>query len=319
MYPIQKGRFRIMNIRNVEALDIPYLFSHLQSIFGYSAAFSQMFVEHRLNPKHSYVIIQDKKPIAAIFGNEHEVVMHQRILKVICFHHLYTIEKNNPDQITQTLFNYVLKDYENRYLFTYVQSRLEDIYAPFGFTGAYGLKSYELRRSNIEQMDSVGIRLRIEPEKLIGLYEKFTKYFNGYFIHNEKTFENMVHVLNGYQGNYIALQSDDGKSYKASCRLRFLKDKKIVVDELIYLDQKSLKKILSFILAKYPKITIISSKIESFDQILGAKPLDQFNQWLVKLNQPELFSKLFNVDVKRADSALNAFSKPLFNSEFYQR
>lgn len=306
-----------MKIRQTELADRDVLMFHLQELFGYSDSYLKAFFDHQVDLTKSYVVEDGGQIIGGILVNLLNMVMHQKVVKVAMCHHLFTTDKQSPDQISQTLINYLTLDLKNRVLFTCLYTKQASIFEPFGFLPVFQKKVYELKRSHIVPMDSAGVRLRVDYDKLVDLSHYFTQYFNGYFVYDQHYFQQMNHVLTSLKGNYITLLNQQENAYLASCRLRIMDQHQVVVDEVFYKDQQSLRRILSFVLAKYPKIKLTSSIIEDFEQTLGARHVENEISMLVLLNQPKLFSKLYNVDVKRADSAIKAFSKPLFNTVFY--
>lgn len=306
-----------MNIRLSQPQDLSVLRQHFYSCFQVNETYVDAFFKYQFNPKLCYVLADDQLVLGAVYISEREMVLHQKLVKVAVLHHLYVVAVDNQTGLMQVLLNQVLRDIENRYLLTMVASGQESLFEPFGFVNIYQRQLYQLKRSMIAPMDSSRIRLRIEPEMLNDLYRYFTQYFTGYFVHNENDVVAKSALLNAYKGNYIALLDYDEESYSASCHITMDSYANVFVDEILYRDQDSLMRILSFVLAKYPRITISSTVMENYEKSLGATRLQKVNTWMVRLNQPQLFSSLYKIEVNRVDSAMKAFSKPLFNSDFY--
>ncbi|NLW28637.1 MAG: hypothetical protein GXY98_01855, partial [Erysipelothrix sp.] len=94
-------------------------------------------------------------------------------------------------------------------------------------------------------------------------------------------------------------------------------DQKVIVDEVVYKDTHSLVKLLSFILTQDPKIEVRMTAVDNLSKIIEkAFPIREKNL-MVKLNDYNLFERLFHVKVSTASSAMKVFSRPLFNGESY--
>ena len=125
----------------------------------------------------------------------------------------------------------------------------------------------------------------------------------------------MMKLVAAENGQYVSLYNHEND---LTAHLRMVvHDQDVIVDELLYKDTASLIKILSYVMSKYPRLEVHVSMVEDLEKLLGAIHLRDEVSMMVKLNDENCFERLFNVKVKRADSAMKAFSKPLFNTDFY--
>lgn len=305
-----------MKIRVARPSDNKTLYTQWKDVFNFDDYGSiDAYFEYVYDPKNCYVLLEDNQIISSLMVHPHQMVLHQKIIDVAFIVGVYTIESHRHQGHMKTLLNYVLKDLEYNYLITLIQAYHPKLYTQYGFEEVYQQQVYQVRRSLIKPMDSVGIKISQNLEDNVELYQFFTKYFNGYFVRDEKYYELMMKLVAAENGQYVSLYNQENDMV-AHLRM-VVHDQDVIVDEVLYKDTGSLIKILSYVMSKYPRLEVHVSMVENLEKLIGAKKLRDEVSLMVKLNDPQLFERLFNVKVKKADSAMKAFGKPLFNSDFY--
>lgn len=305
-----------MKIRIGQLSDKEILRSHWKEVFKFDDFGSvDAYFEHVYKPENAYVLIIDNQIVSSLMVHLHDLVLHEKVVEVAYIVGVYTIESYRHQGHMKTLLNYVLKDLEKNYLLTFIQAYNPNLYAQFGFENVYQQRVYQVRRSMIKPMDSVGIKISQNFEDNLELYKYYTKYFNGYFVRDPQYYDRMMKLLAAENGQYVSLYDQE---QDLMAHLRFVvHNQDVIVDEILYKNTDSLIKILNYVLTKYPRLEVHVSLNEKLDQVFGAVHLRDEVSLMVKLNDSQLFERLFNVNVKKADSAMKAFSKPLFNSDFY--
>lgn len=306
----------MMKIRKAKVSDGETLYRHWKNIFKFDDFGSiDAYFEHVYNPGNCYVLLIDDQIVSSLMVHPHQMVLHQKVIEVALIVGVYTIEEYRHQGHMKTLLNYVLRDLEHNYLITLIQAYNPELYSQFGFEKVYQQRVYQVKRSMIKPMDSVGIKISQNNQDNVELYQYYTKYFNGYFVHDEAYYEKILKLVLAENGQLVSLYNSD-QDLVAHLRM-VVHDQDVIVDEVLYKDTASLIKILSYVMSKYPRLEVRVSMVEDLEQVLGAIYLRDEVSLMAKLNDSELFERLFNVKVKRADSALKAFAKPLFNSDFY--
>ncbi len=305
-----------MLIRVANASDTETLYHQWKEVFKFDDYGSiDAYFEYVFKPKNCYVLIIDNQIVSSLMVHPKQMVLHQKIVDVAFIVGVYTIEEYRHQGHMKTLMNYVLKDLEYNYLLTVTQAYSPELYAQFGFEPVFQQRVYQVKRSMIKPMDSVGIRISQELKDNVQLYQYFTKFFNGYFVRDEAYYETMMKVVAAENGQYVSLYNQQ-QEMVAHLRM-VVHDQEVIVDEVLYKDTASMIKILSYVMSKYPRLEVHVSMVENLEKLMGAIHLRNEASMLVKLNDSQLFDRLFKVKVKSADSAMKAFSKPLFNTDFY--
>ena len=166
----------------------------------------------------------------------------------------------------------------------------------------------------IHPMDSHGVKLRLDPKDLLETYLYYSQYFTGYFTRDEAYYLEMMDCVKAENGEFIGVYSDqDLRAYTRLVR----HEQKVIVDEVVYKDTQSLVKLLSFILTQDPKIEVRMTVVDNLTKIIDKAYPNREKSLMVKLNDHNLFERLFHVKVRSASSAMKVFNRPLFNGESY--
>lgn len=271
------------------------------------------YFDELYDAQNCIVLVENNQVLASCQIHPYQMMCHDRIIETSLLHGFYTIEERRHEGLMKHLIHRVLMEREYLELLTLVAGDVEMDMTPFNFEPVFYQQVYTIRRSMIPIMDSTGVRLNIADSELLELYQYYTKYFNGYFIRNESYYEQMKQTLRHNDGRYVGVYDTQG-DLRASIRLK-VKNQEAQVDELIYKDTASILKLLSFVLSQFQTIVLHVSLAEDIQKIVPEALVIKEISLYARLNQPSLFERLYKVKVKTSDSALNAFQRPLFNSE----
>lgn len=302
-------------IRLAKSSDMKELYFHWKEVFEFDDHGSiDGYFQHVFKPENCYVYLRDNQIIGSLMVHPKEMVLHGKIINVAYIVGVYTLPDYRHQGVMKDLMNHVVKELEYRYVLTVTQAYNPNLYKQFGFEEVYQQQKYLVKRSMIKPMDSDGIRLSVEPHEVVELYQYFTQYFTGYFVRKEADVIRNSKLVLAENGQSVGLYRQN----ELVAHLRYVvNDTTIVVDEVLYKDTSALIKILNYVLSKYPKILVSVSMVENLEKLMGAELLEISTSLLVKLNDSTLFEHLYNVKVTKASSAIKAFSKPLFNTDFY--
>ena len=80
---------------------------------------------------------------------------------------------------------------------------------------------------------------------------------------------------------------------------------------------KDTASILGRLSSQYSSLQLHMSLVEDIKKIVPEALVSKQVHLYARLNHSSLFERLYNVKVRTSDSAINAFQKPLFNSDSY--
>lgn len=274
------------------------------------------YFEQVYNPENSWVLLDEQEELVSCCQlHPHQMVLHDKIIETTLIVGLFTVSHRQNQGHMKYLLNEIITRQENVEMLTLIQTYDSTMYRSFGFEPVYEQLVYSIDRSMIEVMDSMGVRLNVANKDLLQLYQFYTQYFNGYFVREEEYYVSMKQSLRAEDGRYIGVYDND-TNLRASIRM-IARGNKAVIDELVYKDTISILKLLSFVLSQYPKVEVVTTLVEDLQKIIPMATLRRRVSTHVRLNQPHVFERLYKVKVRTADSAMKAFRKPLFNSDYY--
>lgn len=290
------------------------IYEHWKQYFMQDPRNIDSYFEHFYNGEQSYVLLDEQQAIASCQVAPHQMVLHGKTIDTSILHSFYTIEERRYQGYLEYLLNRVLMERENLELITLVHQRDFDL-NQFRFEPVFFHQVCNIKRNMIPITDSSGVRLNIANADLLELYQYYTKYFNGYFVRNEAYYEQMKQHLRAIDGRYIGVYDAQGE-LRASVRMSS-KSQEAMIDEIVYKDTASILKLLSFVLSQYSSLQLHMSLVEDIKKIVPEALVSKQVHLYARLNHSSLFERLYNVKVRTSDSAINAFQKPLFNSDSY--
>lgn len=258
-----------MLIRVAKPSDTETLYLQWKDVFKFDDYGSiDAYFEFVFKPENCYVLIIDNQIVSSLMVHPKQMVLHQKVIDVAFIVGVYTIEEYRHQGHMKTLMNYVLKDLEYNYVLTLTQAYSPEVYAQFGFEPVYQQRVYQVKRSMIKPMDSVGIKISQELKDNVELYQYFTKFFNGYFVRDESYYEKMMKIVAAENGQYVSLYNQQ-QEMVAHLRM-VVHDQDVIVDEVLYKDTASMIKILSYVMSKYPRLEVHVSMVENLEKLMGA-------------------------------------------------
>ncbi|MBQ1356132.1 MAG: GNAT family N-acetyltransferase, partial [Solobacterium sp.] len=82
------------------------------------------------------------------------------------------------------------------------------------------------------------------------------------------------------------------------------------------LDSMSLMKLINAALQERPVVHVMVSAAENLNKLIPNAQRRDFGSTMARLNNPELFSRLFGTEVKTVEEAFALSSRPLNLNEF---
>jgi predicted acetyltransferase len=213
------------------------------------------------------------------------------------------------------LMNTVLDACEHAELITLIQAYDLQLYLPFGFQVLYERSFYTLDRDDVQRTNNVGCVYDPPALDLLKCYSAYISRFNGFYARDLDYFVSYKKEIAAEGGKVIGYYGQDHQ-IQAYCTM-LLDRQKADVEEIIYLDSLSLIKMINAALQERNTITINVSKAENLSLLFPRAPREDRGSTLVRLNNPELYSRLFNTKVETVQEAFALSEKPLNLSEHF--
>ena len=302
-----------LHFRKVRPKEVPLLEEYWRHFFSQPDPLAiDYYFQHEFSCDKTYVLMLEDQIIGSATLEPYEMVLHGKVLKTTLIVGVFVIEPFQKQGYMTFMMNYLTKFLETQEIVTCIQEEIPGLYNRYGFEDCYPQNIWEVKRYMIPPMSSQGIRYVLNPADCVELYEYFTRYFTGYFKRDIPYYERLrqeVHttkkqMISYYQNNQLMATG-----------LAFFDKEVGYVTELLYRDAHSMLTILNYFLSMVPTLQVHTSKVEDLSKVIEEASAQSSNWMKVKLNNREAFNRLYKVDIRRAQSAMTAFGKPVFNSQ----
>lgn len=208
----------------------------------------------------------------------------------------------------------LLETLEHRDLITLIRSDKNDFLESHGFEAVIDQQVCNIPTQMIPEFDIQGIVLDPPSQDLKTVYDTYSAYFTGYFSRNVQDFDRMKRDAQFLNGKYIGYMQDQ----KLLGYLRIINHPHYVeVLESCYDKSGTLLRLLSFIAKGKNRIIYRTNSSEKIQKLLPHIKVSNETVILARVNDKELFERLFHIKIISSYSAFNAFSKPVLNTDMY--
>ena len=158
-------------------------------------------------------------------------------------------------------------------------------------------------------LSSQGIPYTLDPQEYQTFYKEFTKHFTGYFTREDGYYEKRFGELKA-EGKKVLVLKEDGV-VKGYCMFG-IQPKSIDIEEILYVDALSCLKMISTLLNGKEKVFLHVSEHEELTRILPGSSANLEEYMSVRINDFDLFNKLYDTRVSSARQAMSLSGKPLW-------
>lgn len=275
--------------------------------------FTDFFFTDLYDKGQHYVLTQEEKiaAIASVF--KHDFMIGGRRLKVSMIAGVTTLPPYRNQGLMSSLLKEILDQLSRQDLLTMIQAYDSAIYQKFGFETVYHRRRYYFNYRGFNYSSTDGIKDEIVTTDLLKIYRRFTRLFSGYKIRNTDYFETMLRGIKA-QNQMIRIVYDSNGNPKGYF-IYERNTKQIIIHECLYLDARTLNKILSYCLAQRENVIIYLSEYERIERLYPGVAYDTSDYTMVRVNDYQLFNKLFKSEITDPLSAMTIDNKPLFMHE----
>lgn len=269
--------------------------------------FARLFNQNRV-----IVNERDDRVVASLQVNYHPIILHGK--QIISSIILGQISKADNEEYLDELMSDVLDETSRKTLVTLLIDGKASDFKRFGFEELYRYRKYTLKRENMKYFSYQGVSKEFNISDLLNVYDKFTSYFNGYYLRDReywvrkyKQLEFMRCALSVYRN-----ENNEIEGYM----IYHLTQHRLHVDEIIYLNGKALIRLLCYALKLKEEIEITVSQDEDLSRIIPKIQYKGQNAFMARVNDFKLFNRLYESDVKTTSGAFYLHGKSLYLNEW---
>ena len=273
------------------------------------------YFKHIFDQGIHITVEQDDRIVSSLQMNYHTLAFHGRRLKCSYILGASTLPDYRRRGHMRTLMNSLLDEAEHNCLITLIRAFNPKVYDHFGFEVIYSRKAYTIPREELIKTSTLRVHTTVDAHELLELYRRFTMRFDGFYARDIQYYELLLKELALKQKELLV--SRDRRGEINGYVLYQKKKSDILVQEAVYLTSTILKRLLKKAMGTHQEITILVSSCECLEKIFPLAIPKKQPYMMARINNYELFNKLFNTKVKNVQDAFHVMKKPLWLHEYY--
>ena len=276
--------------------------------------YTEFFFKNIYKPENCFVNIVDGKIVSTIVRNPHELMFNGRVLATSMLVGAATLPNEQNNGYMKQLLDTVLDACDHSELITLIQTETPELYEQYGFRTIYNRRDYTIERKDLSTITNFGCAYEPTPIDLLKVYSAFIKRFNGFFPRDLDYFVRYRQQVIALGGKIVAYY--DSKSQIRGYAVMIPQGNELRVEEIVYLDSMSLTKLCNAALQERRVIHLLVSDAEDFSKLFPEAPYKKFPSTMVRLNDPILFSRVYNKKIASVQEAFSLSTKPLNLNEW---
>lgn len=265
-------------------------------------------------PENCFVKTEKGKVVSAVMRNPHAIMFNGRVLQASMLVGMATLPQYRKKGYMHEVMDVVLDACEHSELITLIQSEQPVLYEQFGFKTIYTRTDYTLERKDVKRITNFGCAYEPTPIDLLKVYSAFIRRFNGFYARDLEYFVKYKKEIIAEGGKIVAYYN--GKDQIRGYAVMIPQGNELRVDEVVYLDAMSLVKLCNAALQEKKIIHLHVSAAEDLSKLFPGAKVRHYGSTMARLNDADLFSKLFNQRISTVEEAFGISQKPLNLNEF---
>lgn len=280
-----------------------------------SRNYLNFYFKHVFDEGKCIYLQQDGKIISSLQINDHILMFQGRKLEVSYFLGVATLPDYRRRGHMRYLMNMALDEVSHNHLITLIEAFNPKLYEQFGFETLYYSKTYAINAHYFDKVNAKGVSHNLTAMDLYQLYQSYAKHFDGYYVRDLHYYEILLKRAVLDHGNICVYRN---KSHEITGYAIYSESSvEVKVQEIVYLESIALMKMLRYICEGYPDVSVTVSQSEKLEKLFPLTIPKKSAVTMVRINNYELFNKLFNTKVHSAKEAYAILKKPIYNNEIY--
>lgn len=275
----------------------------------------KFYFEHVYDDGIGILKEQDDRIVSSLEMNYHTIQFAGKQLKASYILGVSTLPDYRRRGHMLSLMESALDEARHNCLITIIKAFNPKVYDHFGFEVAYYRKAYTIHRDMLHTVSSAHVSNSATPKELLAIYRKFILRFDGCYIRDEHYYETLLKELLLEQKKLCVYRNSHNEVMGYIIYQKKKQD--IIIQEAIYVESVVLKRLLKKALGMEKEVTVMVSMCERLEKIFPMAIPKKQPYMMARINNYELFNKLYNVKVKNVKEAFAILKKPLWCHEYY--
>ncbi len=267
-----------------------------------------------LVPHDTIIEVKDNRLASALSKVGGAIMFNGRVIGASTIVLAASMPKYQGLGLTENMLLSMIDNLEHSELVSLACCKNPELFIKYGFKVLYRRNKFELTRDDVQRITNDGCLFDPSALDLLKIYSSFMKRFNGYRVRTVKDFEKLRQGIVEQGGKIVAYyENNEIKGYGI---LR-IENKVIYMDECVYTDTLSLYKLINVALQQRHTLYLSVSSAENLEKLFKNAKHEVVDYMMMRLNNKELFNRLYNTGVYRVEELADLNEKPLYVSEFY--
>lgn len=276
--------------------------------------YTDYYFKNLYHAENCLVYMLEGKVVSCLVRNTHAVMFNGRALQASMLVGAATLPQYRQSGYMRALLNIMIDACEHTELLTLIQAEAPSMYTNFGFRMLYHRTEYTVTRSDCKRTTNFGCSFNPTAIDMLKVYSAFISRFNGYYARDLEYFVKYINEIRTQGGKIVAYFN--GKDQIQGYASMIPSGNELVVEELVYLDSMALSKLVNAALQDKKVVKLYVSAAEDLSLVFPNAPKRDYGSTMARLNDPELFSKLFAKKVYTVEDIEKISQRPLNLNEF---
>ena len=260
-------------------------------------------------PEDTFVALDEGKIRAVLIRQIHDLMFNGRILQVSMLKAIPGVSEDRRSGYLDELMETVLDACDHTELITLADASQEELFERYGFRRIYRRAEYTLERTDVKRITNFGCAYEPTPIDLLKVYSNFIKRFNGFYARDLAYFVAYKKEITASGGMIVAYYN--GKNHIQGYAVMRPEGNELLVEEITYLDSMSLFKLCNACLQEKRVIKLRVSEAENLSVLFPEAKVRTYNTTLARINDKDLFMRLFSRRIATVEDAFGISRKPL--------
>lgn len=266
------------------------------------------------DPNLCLKITDEKQEIVATLTRiKREMMLYGVVIQASLISNVCVLPNMQGRGYTKQMMDVCIDDIEHQELITLLEADDPKDYEEFGFKPIYYKRLYKLTRNDIKRTSSDGCMFNPSVNDMFKAYSTFVRKFNGFYIRNYEDFTKYVELIHSQGGKVCAYYDELGLIQGYAVMV--MDGTKAIIKEIVYSNSLCIYKLLNMTLGQRDIILLNTSFNEDFSALLNGVKSYKYVYMLARLNDADLFNRLYGSNVSTIEEAMSLSNKPLFITE----
>lgn len=300
-----------IQIEDVEGIRNLWYQSHPENQKDYI----DFYFQHEFSDAHCIVCEQDSKIISSLLIREHTMAFLNRRFLVSYLEGIATLPDYRRRGHMHELMNVALDEVNHNHLITVARAFNPKLFEPYGFETVCYHKFYTISRRHLNQSNLKGISHQFTAEELLNVYEAYATHFDSFMYRDIAYYELFIERAMLRHGNLCVHRSLNGEIDGYALYRREPDNAEIF--EIVYLNSTAFRELSAYVCDNEDEVIIQVSQAEKIETLFPLAIGKKQGFLMARINNYELFNKLFNTEVETVKDAFQLLKKPIMNHEYY--